>query len=87
MSIATTTPLQHRGSGRSQSEVEHLPKLGHRVLRARDGVADRPGVLVDLVVVSALVGLVAKEVDRGEALVLDVVERERLVPSGGARAW
>lgn len=43
-------------------------------------MADRSRVFVDLVVVPALVGLVAEEVDLLELLVLDVPEAVRLVP-------
>lgn len=75
---------------------EELLKLLEGVVRRGDGVADRPLVLEDLVVVSALVRLhvslrqcvplgwthlVAEEVDVGEALVGDVVERVGLVPA------
>lgn len=41
----------------------------------------RPLILKDLVIVAAFVRLVAKEVNRLEAVVLDVVEGVRLVPS------
>ena len=53
-------------------------------------MAYRPGVNVDLVVVAALVGLVAEEVDRlvGDAvgllgLLFEVLEAVGLVPAGG----
>ncbi|KAI3487832.1 hypothetical protein L1887_48207 [Cichorium endivia] len=75
-------------------QPKQLSELLHRVLRIRDGMTDRPGVLKDLVVVAALVGLVAEKVDlvpaellcRGASVSLAVVDRHvaqriRLVPS------
>lgn len=53
-------------------------------------MADRAWVLVDLVVVAALVGLVAKEVDGGVldsvgllGVLLEVSEAVGLIPAGG----
>lgn len=69
-------------------QLEELPELLHRLLGPLDRVADRPGVLVDLVVVPALEGLVAKEVDRRVSdpsrllgLVLEVLKAVGLVPA------
>lgn len=71
-------------------QLEELPELLHRVLGPRNRVSDRPGVLVDLVVVAALERLVAKEVDRRVGypsrllgLVLEVLQAVGLVPAGG----
>lgn len=71
-------------------QLEELLKLRHRILGPRDRVPDRPGVLVDLVVVAALERLVAEEVDRrvGDAprllgLGLEVLQAVGLVPAGG----
>lgn len=71
-------------------QLEELPELLHRLLGPLDRVADRPGVLIDLVVVPALEGLVAEEVDRRVGnpsrllgLVLEVFQAVGLVPAGG----
>ncbi len=74
----------------SRSDAEQLLQLPHGVLGPGDGVADRPGVAEDLVVVAALGGLVAEEVDgrvldaaRPLGLVLQVLQAVRLVPAVG----
>ena len=71
-------------------QIEQLLDLGHGVLGPRDRVARDAAVGVDLVVVAALEGLVAEEVDRRVVhaagplgLVLDVLQAVRLVPAGG----
>lgn len=73
--------------GRSSSKSEDLFKGSHRVVGASHRVANRAAVGENLVVVPALVRLVAKEVDRREALVLDETERVGLVPPVGAFGW
>jgi hypothetical protein len=70
------------------SKVKQLLELSSSVLRGLDTVADGTRVLVNLVVVSALVCLVAKEVDGcvlGSVLLLglDVLQAVRLVPTSG----
>lgn len=72
------------------SKIKKLPQLSRRILRTGNRVADSPGVLVNLVVVAALEGLVAKEVDGGVldavgllGLVLEVLQAVGLVPAGG----
>jgi hypothetical protein len=68
-------------------QVEQLPQLGHRLLRASHAVAHSARVLEDLVVVAALVRLVAKEVNRAVLdssdllLGLDVLQAVSLVPA------
>lgn len=70
------------------SEVKQLLELGGSILRALDAVADGARVLVDFVVVTALVCLVAEEVD-GCVLVailllgLNVLQAVCLVPASG----
>lgn len=69
--------------------VEQLLELYHGVGGTVDAVSDGARVLVDLVVVAALVGLVAKEVNGGVfnarqvLLVLNVCQAEGLVPASG----
>ena len=70
-------------------QVEELLHLLERVGRVAHRVADGAGVAVDLVVVAALFGLVAEEVDRGVGdavgllgLVLEVRQAVGLVPAG-----
>lgn len=71
-------------------QLEELLEFLHRLLGPLHRVPDRPGVLVDLVVVAALERLVAEEVDRrvGYAsrllrLGLEVLQAVGLVPAGG----
>lgn len=71
-------------------EIKELLEDADGVLRAGDGVSDGAGVGVDLVVVAALEGLIAEEVDGvvGDAigllgLVLEVPEAVSLVPTSG----
>lgn len=71
-------------------EIKELLEDADGVLRAGDRVPDGAGVGVDLVVVAALKGLVAEEVDVlvGDAIgllgiVLDVPEAVGLVPASG----
>jgi hypothetical protein len=71
-----------------QSEVEQLLYLCHRIRCVYDRVPNRPWVLVDLVIITSLVGFVAKEVDcsilnptRLLCLVLQVLQTISLVPS------
>ena len=62
----------------------HSTAAAPRVLPALDGVADSVAVLKDLVVVAALKGLVAKEVNGLEcAVLLHVLQAVRLVPPRG----
>lgn len=70
------------------SKVKQLLELGSSVLGGLDAVADSARVLVDLVVVTALVCLVAEEVDGGVLvaillLSLDVLQAVCLVPASG----
>lgn len=69
---------------------KHLLQLLHGVLGARHGVALGPRVAEDLVVVAALEGLVAEEVDRlvldaarPLGLALQVLQAVGLVPAVG----
>jgi hypothetical protein len=55
----------------------------HSLLGVLDRVAFNIRVRVDFIVVTTLVSLVAKEVNVGEALVLDVAQAVGLVPSSG----
>ena len=70
-------------------EVEQLLQLSDGLLGAGDAVADGAGVLEDLVVVAALVGLVAEEVDGAVLdaadllLGFDVLQAVGLVPASG----
>jgi hypothetical protein len=71
-------------------QVEGLLDLSHGLVGVLHGVADGPWVRVDLVVVTALKGLVAEEVDGGIGdaagllgLVLEVLEAVPLVPARG----
>lgn len=71
-------------------EIKELLEDADGVLRAGDGVSDGAGVGVNLVVVAALEGLVAEEVDGvvGDAigllgLVLEVLEAVGLIPASG----
>ena len=75
---------------RSESgKVEQLPKLVHSILWVLHRVADRPWVLKDLIVIAALVGLVAEEVDGAVLdaadllLGFDVLQAVGLVPASG----
>jgi hypothetical protein len=70
------------------SKVKQLLELSSSVLGGLDAVADGARVFVDLVVVTALVCLVAEEVDRcvlGSVLLLglDVLQAVCLVPTSG----
>lgn len=71
------------------SKVEQLLQLSHGLLRAGHAVADGARVLEDLVVVAALVGLVAEEVDGAVLdaadllLGFDVLQAVGLVPASG----
>lgn len=74
----------------SFSQIKQLLELSRRVLRASHRVTNGPGVLKDLVVVTALERLVTKEVHSGIrdaarllGLVLQVLQAVRLVPAGG----
>lgn len=69
-------------------DIEGLLYLPQAVLGALDGVTNGAGVDVDLVVIAALAGLVAEEVDVGVfdaagllGLVLKVLQAVRLVPT------
>lgn len=71
-------------------EIEQLLELNSRILGTGDRVTDGPRILIDLIVVSALVGLVAKEVNGSVrdttgllGLVLEVLQAVGLVPAGG----
>ena len=82
LSIGTPVP--------ASLQIENLLELGHGVVGALDRVANSAGVDVDLVVIAALKGLVAKEVDgvvldaaRLLGLVLEVGKAVGLVPAGG----
>lgn len=69
-------------------QVEQLPQLSHRLLRASHTVTNSARVLENLVVVAALVSLVAEEVDLAVLdasdllLGLDVLQAVGLVPAG-----
>ena len=62
-----------------QSQVEKLLDDPHRVLRALDSMPDRPGILIDLIIITILEALVAEEVD---VLVLNAREMLRRVSFG-----
>ena len=70
-------------------QVEQLPQLSHRLLRASHTVTNSARVLENLVVVAALVGLVAEEVDGAVLdaadllLGFDVLQAVGLVPASG----
>ena len=71
-------------------KIKQLPEFPHGVVWALHAVPRGSRVLVNLVVVAALVGLVAEEVDgcvvdaiREVLLVLDVLQAVRLVPAIG----
>ena len=82
----TKRPLSNNIS--TLSKVEQLLQLSHGLLRAGHAVADGARVLEDLVVVAALVGLVAEEVDGAVLdaadllLGFDVLQAVGLVPAG-----
>lgn len=90
---STSSPRLHfyyPPTSNSLLQIKQLLNLGHGIVRPRHRVANRPAVLVDLVVVAARKRLVAKEVDRRVvravgplALVLDVLQAVRLVPAVG----
>lgn len=70
--------------------IKQLLELGSSVLGGGDRVTNGPSILIDLPIVAALVGLVAKEVDRGVlnttglfGLGLEVLQAVGLVPAGG----
>lgn len=72
------------------SQIKKLLELGRSVLRASHGVANSPGVLKDLVIVTTLEGLVTKEVHSGIGdtarllgLALQVLQAVCLVPASG----
>jgi hypothetical protein len=71
------------------SKVEQLLQLSNGLLRAGHAVANGARVLEDLVVVAALVGLVAEEVDGAVLdaadllLGFDVLQAVGLVPASG----
>lgn len=70
-------------------QVEKLLQLSNGLLRAGDAVTNGARVLEDLVVVAALVGLVAEEVDGAVldaadlVLGFDVLQAVGLVPASG----
>jgi hypothetical protein len=73
-----------------QSNIKQRLDLLQAVIRVGDAVANRAWVLVDLVVVAALVGLVAEEVDGGVldairllGVGLEVAQAVGLIPAGG----
>lgn len=73
----------------SSLQVEQLLQLGHGILRACNRVTDCPAILVDLVIVTALVCLVTKEVDSGILLAtvvlglgLEMLKAVGLIPTG-----
>lgn len=73
-----------------QSNIKQRLDLLQTVIRVSDAVANRAWVLVDLVVVAALVGLVAEEVDGGVldairllGVGLEVAQTVGLIPAGG----
>lgn len=76
-------PLQSRGANSLGLGEEELLELLHSVFGAGDGVPDRPAVLEDLVVITALKCLVAEKVDLVKALGFDVAKRVGLVPAYG----
>ena len=58
-----------------------LSDLLQRVLWSMDCMSDRSRIRVDLVIISTNVGLVAKEVNLLETLLLDVSQCVRLIPA------
>ena len=71
------------------SQVEQPLQLGHGDIRVGGGVADRARVAIYLVIIVALVGAVAEEVDGGVldvarllGLVLQVLQAVGRVPAG-----
>lgn len=90
ISVPSLQPSQSSSSNHVWlcSKVEQLLELSGSVLRGLDAVADGARVLVDLVVVTTLVCLVAEEVDRCvlgavPLLGLNVLQAVCLVPASG----
>lgn len=90
ISVPSLQPSQSSSSNHVWvcSKAEQLLELSGSVLRGLDAVADGARVLIDLVVVTTLVCLVAEEVDcrvLGTVLLLglDVLQAVGLVPASG----